>query len=109
MRCSIVLANSCFSVQGGVPTNVMNNAIDNPMFTVTHAVDPGSPWVSTVPNTAEGQSVEVEARITLPDAGDLFSPIHAQLSSSAPEHIMQKFQELPRYDGNLHLPCLTSA
>lgn len=85
----------------------MFNNVDNPMFTQTNSV-PGSPWVNSVYNTAEEPNVEVEARITLPDAGNLFSPMHEGLAASSPEHIMQKFQELPRYDGNLHLPCLTS-
>lgn len=84
------------------------NPISNPVFTTTDAAEPGSPWVNTVYTTAEEPSVEVEAIITFPDAGDLFAPMHAQLAASAPEHIMQKFQELPRYDGNLHLPCMTS-
>jgi hypothetical protein len=90
-------------VQGAFNVMNMNH---NPMFTATDSVL-ASPLNNSVYNTAEEPSVQVEARITLPDAGNLFSPM-PEVVASAPEHIVLKFQDQPRYDGNLHLPYLTS-
>jgi hypothetical protein len=89
-------------LQGGFNNNNNNVMLmnHNPMFSANDKAQE-SPWLTSVCIPAEEQGVLVEARVTFPDAGNLFAPMHEVLAASAPEHISHKFQNPAHYDSTL--------